>query len=427
MKITPEERYGFEESFANMISNTKYASTYLFYAHMISQCSVVFDKTLPAAAGVAFKLDHFNLYINPTGIEGQEEYTAFNSFPLEERLGILKHEMLHILNGHVARKEDRDHQRWNYATDCAINQLIEKDHLPDWTVSVENFPAKSTVAVTENCTSEQYYEMIDDQKMPPQNGSCSSGQGDGSGDGQGNSQNPGQGKPLDDHSKWQESQGDPELQDDVTKNMMDKAVSATQKSRGDIPSQFSGWLDMFTHKRELDWRQVLRGIVGNKRVGSRKTIIRQDRRLPNFEWIKGRTKDRMFDLLVVSDVSGSVSDDALLSLWGEVRYICDVTQSAVSLIQVDTRPSAPEKLAKNTKIIERKACGGTILHPALEMAKKHRIEYNALVVTTDGWLDSHDVLEFKKLNKRVIWLVEKDGQIMDEMNTGLMKAFKLKD
>ena len=412
-------RDAFNETVANMFSNTKYASNYLFYAHLLGQCRVVFDPTLPAPAGVNFMHDHFNLFINNDGIAPSEEnpngIPGFASFPLDQRLGILKHEMLHILYNHIGRREDRDHNGFNISSDCAINQQIERQHLPEWVILPDQFPGKS---VPSNLTAEQYYELLPKEyKDGSDGGQC---QGSGSqGNGPGNGQ-------LGDHGKWAESEGDKELQDDIAKNMIERSISNTQKVRGNLPSQVSDWLALVTRKREVNWKNVLRSIVGNKRVGSKRTLLRRDRRLPNFEWIKGRTKDRKFDLLLVSDVSGSVSDTALTALWGEVRHICDVTNTPVHLIQVDTRPCKPEQLKKNTRTIERKACGGTILHPALEMAEKHKLEYQAIVVTTDGYLDRDDVQRFKDTGKRVIWLIEADGQVMPEMTEGSMQAFQLK-
>ena len=412
-------RDAFNETVANMFSNTKYASNYLFYAHLLGQCRVVFDPTLPAPAGVNFMHDHFNLFINNDGIAPSEEnpngVPGFASFPLDQRLGILKHEMLHILYNHIGRREDRDHNGFNISSDCAINQQIERQHLPEWVILPDQFPGKS---VPSNLTAEQYYELLPKEYKDGSGG----GQGQGSGS-QGNG--PGNGQ-LGDHGKWAESEGDKELQDDIAKNMIERSISNTQKARGNLPSQVSDWLALVTRKREVNWKNVLRSIVGNKRVGSKRTLLRRDRRLPNFEWIKGRTKDRKFDLLLVSDVSGSVSDTALTALWGEVRHICDVTNTPVHLIQVDTCPCKPEQLKKNTRTIERKACGGTILHPALEMAEKHKLDYQAIVVTTDAYLDESDVHKFADTGKRVIWLIEADGaDPMPIMNSGKMQAFKL--
>ena len=47
----------------------------------------------------------------------------------EEKLGLLEHEILHILNKHLIRIENRDGYVWNVATDIAINQYIKG--LPD--------------------------------------------------------------------------------------------------------------------------------------------------------------------------------------------------------------------------------------------------------------------------------------------------------
>jgi predicted metal-dependent peptidase len=403
MQSTLDYRKSFDEAIVNMYSNFKYANSYLFYAHLIGQCQIVFDNKLSAPAGVNFIHDHYVLYIN---LKGNDNTPGFNSLPLEHRLGILKHEMLHILNNHVIRKENRNHYKFNLAADCAINQFINRDHLPDGAIYPDNLLIDT---VPPKLTAEQYYELIPKGYDSP------------SGNGRLN-----QGRILDDHSKWEESQGDLELQKDVIKGILEKAVASTQKSRGVVPSQFSFWLSLVTHKREISWQQLLRNITGNKRVGFRKTLIRRDRRLPNFEWIKGKVKDRKFNLLVISDVSGSITDDALLSLWGEIRHICDVTGSSIDLIQIDTQPSKPEQLKKNTTLIERKACGGTTLYPAVEMAKQHHIDYQALVITTDGWLDRNDVERFACLNKKIIWLIEPNGKIMPEMRKNNMQVFRLK-
>lgn len=110
-----KENRGFiDEVLPNMFSNPKYSSTYLFYAHMITKCSIKIDRTLPAPAGVAFVIDHYNLYINP------EE---FDKFTLEEALGVLKHEMLHILNNHVQRMEDLSPSKVPVRT--KINEILE--------------------------------------------------------------------------------------------------------------------------------------------------------------------------------------------------------------------------------------------------------------------------------------------------------------
>ena len=232
---------------------------------------------------------------------------------------------------------------------------------------------------------------------------------------------------LDSHETWGKSIGDKELQKDLTKKMIEKAQSETIKSAGTIPSACSHWLSLNSRKAEVNWKRVLRGIVGNKKINSRPTIKRASRRFPKREDLRGKTKDRTFDLLIIPDVSGSMSDGELLETLGEARHICEMTNTDVNMIQVDTVAHEPEKLSKNTKLIERKGYGGTYLSSALDMAKEHRLSYQAVVVVTDGGLISEDVQKFADLNKKVIWLISSKGTVLKGMDDGKMQSFILKN
>lgn len=430
MNNQKEERKAFEEAVSNMaMAASPYFKDYVFYMHLISSCKVIFDKSLPAAAGVCFKHDHYELHLNPTEIiakgknkEGKEiEVLGFcEKMPLQHRIGILKHEMLHIANGHILRQENRDHTKFNYATDCAINQEIKRSHLPDYAILPENFPSKEKAPL--RSSAEIYYDLIDDEQMPQKSkcsGNCSGTSGseectcrDGT-------------LTVDDHNLWQESEGDNILQKELTKNMLEKAADSTQKQRGNLPRAYTQMVENLTINREVNWKQVLRSIVGNKKANIRKTIMRRDRRLPNANWLKGKTKDRIFELGIISDVSASVSDGALKTLWGEIIHICELFNTPVKIVQIDTEAFKPEELTRTTKVIERKARGGTFLSPGIKAFQANGCHIDALVVTTDGRLAEDDVNEFAKLKKPVIWLIEKSGKILDNMNHGKMRAIRL--
>ena len=419
------DRSAFDEAITNMaVKSTPFHKDYVYYLHMLAQCKVVFSESMPAAAGVSFNKDHYILYLNPTEVIGkgkdkkgnEVEVLGFSpKMPLEHRIGILKHEMSHITLGHLLRVDDRDFRKFNIASDCALDQDIKRDHLPEYAIYPDNFPSKVKVPWHQN--AETYYDLIDDDEMGPD--------GDQPGDGEGNSSSGYKVGGVGDHSKWEEVEGDPELQKEITKNMVEKAAEQTTKSRGTLPSNYSQILENLTTRREVDWKQVLRQIVGNKKANTKKTLMRRDRRMPFANWIKGKIKDRVFELAVVSDVSGSVGDKALYELWGEIVNICELFNTPVKLVQVDTRPSAPEELTRKSRAVERKACGGTYLSPAIQMFKDHKIPFDAMVVTTDGYLSHDDLVPFEELKVPVIWLIEPDGIIMDGMNRGKMRAIKL--
>jgi len=413
-KYSRQDRGKFDDTMAAMFSNVEYRGNYLFYAHMIGQCSVRIREDLEAPAGVCFTLDHYTLFINPK---------YFDGFSLKNRLCILKHEMLHILNGHVDRGEGLNHEPWNYATDCSINQLCDPAHLPECAVTPKTLGEGLGIKVPEHRGSEEYYNIIKKYiKDKPQQQQAGEGQ---PGDGKDQNDGSGSGNKMDDHGTWKESTGDKDLQQDLTKKMIEKSQNETLKGKGTIPNECSHWMELHTRKCEVNWKRVLRGIVGNKRVGKRSTIMKNDRRFPKREDLRGKTKDRMFNLLVIADVSGSMSNEDVTTTLAEVRHICDVTKTDVDLIQIDTQAYTPEKLSKKTKVITRKGNGGTTLHPALDMAQKHGIDYQALVVLTDGGLFGDDITYFENLNKKVIWLVSKTGHVMNEMKEGRMQAFQL--
>lgn len=232
-------------------------------------------------------------------------------------------------------------------------------------------------------------------------------------------------RPMDTHKTWDESVGDKDLQQDLTKRMIERAQTETLKGKGTIPAACADWIELHSRRSEVNWKRILRGIVGHKRVGTRSTIMRLDRRFPNREDLRGKTRDRMFNLLVVVDVSGSMSPGAINTTLAEVRNICDITKTDVDLIQVDTVAYEPEKLSKKTRSITRRGVGGTYLSTALDKAREKKIDYQAVVVLTDGGLYHKDLSVFAELNKRVIWLVESSGTVPDRMNTGKMQAFKL--
>lgn len=397
-----EYRAPFEEAVAAMNCGPAFEKDYMFYAHLLSKVSVRFTQNLPAPAGVRFCADHYEMFIN---------HVMFNPLPLIQRLGILKHEMMHILGAHLNLDEmkTRDPEKWNFSTDCAINQFIPRDHLPSGVIYPDVLEKLIGVPVPEKLSAPEYYEIIDKNKKE-KGGSSGSGEGEDGSEG---------------HGMWSESFGSEDFRKALTNQMIKDARDGTMRSSGKVPSEIDEWLRINSQEAQINWRGVTKGILGNKRVGKRQTIKRRNRRFPLREDLRGTVKDRKFDLLVVSDVSGSMSDGAVVETLGEIIQMCKLCSVDATMIQVDTNPSKPEKIHKNIRSVNRKACGGTYMTPAIEMAREHNVPFNAVIVMSDGYLDRDDVNFFGTLHVPVIWLIESSGQQMPEMDTGMMRSFKL--
>jgi len=388
-------RKSLDEALLNMFSSEIYKKNALFYAHIISQMEIILDDNLPAPAGVLFSIDHYQLYINEK---------RFSEFSLNDRIFILIHECLHVLNDHLSRFKDipdKHHMKVNIATDCAINQLITLDRPTDG-IFPDNFPIKDKQTVPLKASAEQYYELIkDDKSLEDSENSNGSGDSENS-NGSGDSESPKTSK-LDTHSTWKLSNGEKDLVKDVTKRMIDQSISETQKERGNLPADIDKMIDMFSRKAQVNWKKVLKNILGNKKIGTRRTIMKPSRRFPKRADIKGNTKDRKFNLIVFTDVSGSMGTPDIITGLNEIHEICKITKTSMKLIQIDTEVHKIETFTEKTKLFNRSGIGGTYMGAGFEYIYENKIQYDALIFISDMYIE--DIREWKhKPNKRTMWL-----------------------
>lgn len=436
----------FQRTIINLLSDATDTS-FVWYGHMLAQCQIRQDLSMPSPAGVSFHFNKYVLWINPV---------LFNLYSVYERQAILKHEMLHLIYLHTIRRNHRHPRKWNYATDIAINQFIK--NLPQDGLLPELF------GLPEKLSAEQYFVLFPEpeQEEQKQKQSCS-GSGSGNGDGEGSepsdSDEPSDGKGkgkgngedseeegegdgedksnkdnadqdiIDDerklrnliaqaldqnqqgmignHDKWEESKGNEEIAKEIARQMSE---TATQKSRGSIPNEAMNAIVMLNEKEQFDWKKMLRRITGNKKAFTRPTIKKSDRRFPSREDLRGKTYDRTCDVLVVLDVSGSMSNEELQYGLNEVRAICKKTKAGVKIIQVDTQAHEVEDFKPFSDTFSRKAAGGTYLWPAIEMAMEKKVKFNAVVMITDGCIEnSWDANPVPKVP--FMWLVSNTNKL----------------
>jgi hypothetical protein len=119
-KITPEN---WEKVYTKLEAARKYLfDKHVEFALMLNHLRTVLDYSVPHM-GVD---DDDNIYINPESV--------MMNLSFLEVVGVLAHEVYHIINLSFYRGIGRDHQLWNYATDFIMNrELLEQGFsLPDW-------------------------------------------------------------------------------------------------------------------------------------------------------------------------------------------------------------------------------------------------------------------------------------------------------
>ena len=92
-----------------------------FFACILRIVKKIRTNKIPTA-GVLAKDGEITMWWNPKFLAGLDP---------DKVKGLLKHEAYHLIFEHTTTRKHEPHIVWNYATDLAINSLINKDELPE--------------------------------------------------------------------------------------------------------------------------------------------------------------------------------------------------------------------------------------------------------------------------------------------------------
>lgn len=401
-----------EEAMMELIHNEP------FYANLTLNMRRQFTTKFPTLA--VNVTDEINLFINPY---------FFKSLNIAERVDVIKHECLHVINNHFVRFRDlepqiyddpksrslrdrlndqKDASTLNYAADYAINEYLPNlpkngINLFDEKGDTIKYPAgtkddkgkdlsgkpvegrllfvndlkKQIPSALNEQNFEYYYELLKkEQDKQDQNGQ---GQGQGQ---------PGQGKgdlnsggkmTLDDHSAWHESGATEDQITEKVKEVVNKAVEQTSaKDMGNVPGNIMQAIQNLNHVPK-DWRQdIQRFVARTTELLIENTRKKRNRRygiiFPGFKILP------KLKIAIGLDTSGSVGDEELAQFHSE---ICRLHHMGIELhiIECDTKVNQVYKFdpKKEFKVIGR---GGTAFKPVFDEAAK--LEIDGLIYMTDG-------------------------------------------
>ena len=285
--------------------------------------------------------------VNPETAQFEMLYNPefFAGLTDKERQGVLIHEFYHLVFEHVTSRkpEGVPHLMWNVAEDLSINCLIGKDNLPESCCypgegQFEKYPTGKT--------AEYYLKMLqDDEQFKNEGGkgcegegdSDGSGEGSGSGgdengnqDGTGNGNGLGNGQ-FDSHEGWGEvSEEAKQIAQERIKDMIKKSADETNaQGRGWGTVSSSVRKDIMERlKTRVNWKKVLRAFIGNAQRADRTSSIKRiNRRFPYIH--AGRKVNRIANIAISIDQSGSVSDAELNAFFSELNKLADLATFTV--------------------------------------------------------------------------------------------------
>lgn len=403
-----------------------------FYAYLIVQMkrNYVTDVDPVGIAAVSIKDGQMNLHINRR---------TFPLFTLEERMAILKHEVMHLVLDHIPRRVHRNPARWNLAIDMAINWQIRdlpSDEKVEQVLSQFMTPEQlqrvyasggfrliypHTFDLPDNMTAEWYYARL----SRGNGGIQGDGVGDGLGaivDGNGNAYSQ-DGRFWDGHGIWSESDAaSPEQVRDIVRQAVVDAYQRLSRSNGSVPGNLKVIIEEWL-KPTINWKQQLRQFVAQAiRSNRRYTWKRPSRRFPE---LQGTKKEYQLKLLIAGDSSASVSDREYAQFWAEIKRIHALGNVDITYMEVDTEIQRLEKFSRKTEP-EVHGRGGTDLRVPFRWAEEQRPQDrpDAIIYFTDTGGPYPEKQTFPTL-----WVVPDDAwdYAQEHITWGRMIRLKVED
>lgn len=358
-----------------------------FYGLFLVGLNKVYTDKLPTA-GVSKHGIGVQLAINP------EFFSGLND---KHRIGLLKHELLHISFGHlIVRDRYPDKKLFNIAADLEINQYINEDYLPDGGITMDSFPE---LDLPLRAGTKEYYDLLQQAREDGSSPSLDElmDQMDGT-------------TPFD-HATWDEFEELPEAEKKLIQKQVEHQLKenaeATEKRQGNIPGELADLIKRLRHVEppKFDWRSYLRRFVGNSSVVYTKKLRRKyNKRYSENPGLKIKFKNH---ICVGIDTSGSVSQKELEEFWSELTHM-HKTGHQITIVQCDTKINSIKEFnpKRDWEIHGR---GGTSFQPVIDHYNEHG-RYTALIYFTDGEAWAPD-----NCPKNALWVHSSHCQINEEL------------
>ena len=335
----------------------------------------------------------------------------------EHRLGLLKHELLHIAFQHLTTfTMFSDKKIANIAMDMEINQYIDFSWLPKGGIDINDY---ANLNLDKKAGSRYYYDKL---KQAEQDKKDNGSSGDDNMDKLLDNIDQDQGKviiedtnggdkevDLPDH-KWEDFENMPEAEKKLiekqVQRVMSEAKEQTLKKRGFVPGEISGLIKLDeVIPPKFNWKAYIRRFTGiSTKIFTRKVRRKENKRYSDNPGLKIKMRQNM---LVGIDTSGSVCDDELKEFINEIHHLYKAGVD-ITIAQCDSRMQSVEKYDGKFELAVA-GRGGTRFEPVLELFNERK-EFTSLIYFTDGeaWTDV-------KPRKPVLWVLSERSSYNDEL------------
>ena len=251
--------------------------------------------------------EHMGHPIDTMAVDGRSIfYNPTFTHKLDEREveGVLAHEVMHCCFQHFARRGSRDPMGWNIAGDHVINNdLVESGFtLPKPNCCDPKY---------KNMTTEEVYELLPKIYI--------SVAGGGTGDGDGKSDPGGCGGVLD-------APGDTNAQEEAKQTWETSVRQAVAVAKGNNPGHIPGSLQRLINELQrpkVSWRDLTRNFIDQSMTKEISWSRISRRSVSVGALMPGLISDRLNQLIMIVDISGSISHKLAVEMVSEAAGALD--------------------------------------------------------------------------------------------------------
>lgn len=312
----------------------------------------------------------------------------FSKLSNQNQMGVVLHELLHVILLHQFRRNNRDINQWSVACDMAVNELIPEHLIPSDMITVKKIAEKLKRKIEPQKNAEYYYDIIGEGEVFPSFLTIE-----------------GESILISDGGILLKAQKVPKEQVSASelnalRNNIAETFSQTKTEDG-IPAGLEEGLNEAIRDVRIDWRVMLkRFLTGRGKMIIRKSYKRQSRR---YEELPGTKRSVGVNALIAIDESGSISDALVKMFYHELTEINKITGITMSVTRFDIQCSVPVPLSTFVTDSRREKRGGTDFRPIFKLADECKIPL--VIVFTDG-----DGEAPASVNQSTLWVLTKNGK-----------------
>ncbi|GGF23377.1 DUF2201 family putative metallopeptidase [Flavobacterium limi] len=321
----------------------------------------------------------------------------------EQKMGCLKHQILHLIFKHVYRVSFFGNKEiFHIAADLVVNQYLLQSQLTQDAICLENF---TVLNLLPHQTVDYYYtklaaqydtpeiqNIIQDDADEPGNTACE--------------------KPPDEHQDWekinnQEGAVKQLIQATIEMYIDNSAKRINTQEFGLLPAELQTLLTAVAERfqTKVNWKRMLKLFAeSSRKTFIKNTLKRPSKRYGTVPGIKIRSKQK---LLIALDTSGSIDENQLKFFFDEVYHIWK--QSAeIMIVECDTIIQK-EYIYKGQTPQMISGGGGTCFDAPIHYANTH-YRPDSLIYFTDGFGPK----PLYKSRCPILWMITSNGIVQEK-------------